>query len=91
MHDVGTELELGVLLAVAVLGQGRPLGVLLSAILFGTLSQGGLAVNARVPKELIDVLTAVVIFAVAAAAPEVRRLLAALGPAPAREAKELAS
>ncbi len=63
-------------IAVAVLGQNRPLGVVLSALLFGTLSQGGLAVNARVPRELIDVLTAVTIFAVAAAGPEVRRLLA---------------
>jgi simple sugar transport system permease protein len=62
-------------IAVAVLAQGRPLSVILSALLFGTLSQGGLAVNARVPRELIDVLTAVVIFAVAASGPEVRRLV----------------
>jgi ABC-type uncharacterized transport system permease subunit len=37
------------------------------------LSQGALAVNAVVPKEIVDVLQAVIIFAVAAASPEVRR------------------
>ncbi|MGZ3425884.1 MAG: ABC transporter permease [Polyangia bacterium] len=65
-------------IAVAVLGGARPLGVVLAALLFGTLSQGALAVNAVVPKEIVDVLTAVIIFAVAAASPAVRRRLAAL-------------
>jgi simple sugar transport system permease protein len=60
-------------IAVAVLGRARPLGVVAAALVFGTLSQGALAVNAVVPKELVDVLTAVIIFAVAAAAPAVRR------------------
>jgi len=46
-------------------------------LLFATLSQGGLAVNALVPKQMVDVLTAVVIIAVATAVPEVRRALAA--------------
>jgi general nucleoside transport system permease protein len=63
-------------IAVAVLGRARPLGVVVAALLFGTLSQGALAVNAVVPKEIVDVLTAVIIFAVAAAAPTVRRRLA---------------
>jgi simple sugar transport system permease protein len=63
-------------IAVAVLGRNHPLGVVLAALVFGTLSQGALAVNAVVPKELVDVLQAVIIFAVAAAAPEVRRLIA---------------
>jgi simple sugar transport system permease protein len=62
-------------IAVAVLGRAHPLGVLAAALLFGTLSQGALAVNALVPKELVDVLQAVIIFAVVAAAPEVRRRL----------------
>jgi simple sugar transport system permease protein len=60
-------------IAVAVLGRSRPLGVLAAALLFGTLSQGALAVNAVVPKELVDVLQAILIFSVVAAAPEVRR------------------
>jgi simple sugar transport system permease protein len=62
-------------IAVAVLGRSQPLGVLAAALLFGTLSQGALAVNALVPKELVDVLQAVIIFCVVAAAPEVRRRL----------------
>jgi simple sugar transport system permease protein len=60
-------------IAVAVLGAGHPLGVVIAALLFGTLSQGGLAVNAVVPKEIVDIMQAVIIFAVAGAAPEVRR------------------
>lgn len=62
-------------IAVAVLAHNRPLWVVLSALFFGTLAQGGLAVNAMVPRELIDVLSAVVILAVATASAEVRRLL----------------
>lgn len=62
-------------IAVAVLAHNQPLWVILSALFFGTLAQGGLAVNAMVPRELIDVLSAVVILAVATASAEVRRLL----------------
>ncbi len=50
--------------------------MIIAALLFATLSQGGLAVNALVPKQMVDVLTAVVIIAVATAVPEVRRALA---------------
>jgi simple sugar transport system permease protein len=78
-YEDGFSAGLGYLgIAVAVLGQGKALGVLVAALLFGTLSQGGLAVNAQVPRELIDVLSAVVILAVATASPEVRRLLSRL-------------
>jgi simple sugar transport system permease protein len=62
-------------IAVALVGRSHPVGVVLAALLFATLSQGGLAVNALVPKEMVDVLQAVVIIAVATAVPEVRRLL----------------
>jgi simple sugar transport system permease protein len=61
-------------IAVAVLGRSHPLGVVLAALVFGTLSQGALAVNAVVPKEIVDVLVAVIILAVAAAAPVLARL-----------------
>lgn len=54
-------------IAVALLGRGSAVGLVLAALLFGTLQQGGLAVNAVVPKELMDVLEGVVIFAVAVA------------------------
>jgi general nucleoside transport system permease protein len=53
--------------AVALLGRGSALGIVLAALLFGTLQQGGLALNAHVPKELMDVLQGVVIVAVALA------------------------
>ncbi len=54
-------------IAVALLGQGRPWGIALAALLFGTLEQAGLAVNAKVPKDAMTLLEAVVIVAVAAA------------------------
>src|SRR5205085_10400541 len=63
-------------IAVALVGRNHPVGVVIAALLFATLSQGGLAVNALVPKQMVDVLTAVVIIAVATAVPEVRRALA---------------
>ncbi len=62
-------------IAVAIVGRNHPLGVVLAALVFATMSQGGLAVNAVVPKQMVDVLQAVVIIAVAASVPEVRRLL----------------
>lgn len=55
-------------IAVAVLGGAGPLALLFAALLFGTLAQGALAVNAICPKEIIDVLQAVIIIAAAAAA-----------------------
>jgi simple sugar transport system permease protein len=73
-------------IAVALVGRNHPAGIVVAALLFAivvaallfaTLSQGGLAVNALVPKQMVDVLTAVVIIAVATAVPEVRRALAA--------------
>lgn len=54
-------------IAVAVLGRGSAVGILLAALLFGTLQQGGLVLNAHVPKELMDVLSGVIICAVALA------------------------
>jgi ABC-type uncharacterized transport system permease subunit len=62
-------------IAVAIVGRTHPLGVVLAALVFATISQGGLAVNAVVPKQMMDVLQAVVIIAVAASVPEVRRML----------------
>jgi hypothetical protein len=53
--------------AVALLGRSHPAGIVAAAVLFGTLAQGGLAINAVVPKELVDVLQAVIILGVAAA------------------------
>jgi general nucleoside transport system permease protein len=64
-------------IAVALVGRNHPIGIIGAALLFATLSQGGLAVNAVVPKQLTDILTAVVILAVATAVPEVQRQLRA--------------
>ena len=57
-------------IAVALLGRNHPLGVLLSAILFGALIRGGLFVDIftdNVSKDLVQVLQAMVILFVAAA------------------------
>jgi simple sugar transport system permease protein len=62
-------------IAVALAGGGNPAGIVLAALAFATLSQGGLAIHAVVPKQMVDVMQAVVIIAVAAATPEVRRIL----------------
>jgi simple sugar transport system permease protein len=62
-------------IAVALVGRSHPAGIVIAAVLFATLSQGGLAVNALVPKQMVDVLQAVVIISMATAVPEVRRAL----------------
>jgi general nucleoside transport system permease protein len=48
-------------IAVALLGRNHPAGVVLAALFFGALSHGGLAISQRVPKELVDILQAIVI------------------------------
>ena len=62
-------------IAVALLGRNHPLGIVLAALLFGTLSQGGLVINALVPKEIVEILQAVIILAVVVASREVRAVL----------------
>lgn len=48
-------------IAVALIGRNHPVGVVLASLFFGALSYGGLAANQRVPKELVEVLQAIVI------------------------------
>jgi simple sugar transport system permease protein len=60
-------------IAVAFLGRGHPVGLVLAALLFGTLEQAGLAINARVPKDAMGMLEAVVIVVVALADRAARR------------------
>jgi simple sugar transport system permease protein len=60
-------------IAVALLGRSHPLGVIAAALLFGTLAHGGLAVNAIVPKEIVEVTQGIVILGVAATAGQLRR------------------
>lgn len=63
-------------IAVALLGRNHPLGIVAAALLLGTLSHGGLAVavSERVPKELVEVLQAIIILTVAAASALLRRV-----------------
>jgi simple sugar transport system permease protein len=62
-------------IAVALVGRNHPVGVVLAALSFATLSQGGLAIHAFVPKQMVEVLQGVVILAVAMSVPEVRAVL----------------
>lgn len=55
-------------IAVAMVGRRGPVQLVISALVFGTLAQAGLSINAQVPKEAMGVLEAVVIILVSAAA-----------------------
>ena len=48
-------------IAVALLARNQPAAVIVAALFFGALSYGGLVINERVPKELIEILQALVI------------------------------
>lgn len=54
-------------IAVALAGRAHPIGIMLAALAFATLSQGGLAIHALVPKQMADILEGVVIIAIAIA------------------------
>ncbi len=71
-------------IAVALLGRGSFVGIVLAALVFGTLQQGGLVLNARVPMELMDVLQALVIVAVAVTDKNVRGVVLRRARAEAR-------
>lgn len=60
-------------IAVALLGRNHPAGVVAAALLFGTLSHGGFAINALVPREIVEVLQATIILALVATSAELRR------------------
>ncbi len=60
-------------ISVALLGRTHPFGVALAAVVLGFLSAGGLSVAELVPKELIEMLQAVVVLAVVVAGPWVAR------------------
>ena len=55
-------------ITVAILGRGSPLGVALSALLFGAFTAGGrtMQVNTSIPLQLVQVLQAVLVLFVAA-------------------------
>jgi general nucleoside transport system permease protein len=68
-------------LAAALIGGESTLGLVVASLLFATLSQGGLAINARVPMEIVDVLSATLILLVSAG-PGLRRALLDREPTP---------
>ncbi len=72
-------------IAVAMVGRSGPLALIAAALIFGTLAQAGLAINANVPKEAMGVLEAVVILLVAAAAHSRHRRAASPPDEPAQE------
>jgi simple sugar transport system permease protein len=74
-------------LGVALLGRRSAIGLVVAALFFGTLQQGGLAINAHVPMEVMDILQGVVIIAVALADVRVRTALARMVRAPAAAQK----
>lgn len=63
-------------IAVALLGRNNPIGIIFAALLLGTLSSGSLAVSGFIPKELIEVLQAIIILAVAITSAQTERILA---------------
>ena len=66
-------------IAVALLGRGSPIGMPLAAMVLGTLDQGGLVVNGRVPMEIMTILQGVIIVAVALADARTRHAVARAG------------
>jgi len=48
-------------IAVALLGRNHPLGIVIAAVFFAALSYGGFVINTEVPKELVEILQAIVI------------------------------
>jgi general nucleoside transport system permease protein len=62
-------------IAVALVGRNHPVGVVIAAFFFAVLSQGGLAIHAFVPKQMVEVLQGAVILAVAISVPVVHRAL----------------
>lgn len=51
-------------IAVALLAKNNPVGIIFSALLFGFLDYGGLAVNTIVPKEIMFVIQGIVILTI---------------------------
>ena len=68
-------------IGVAFIGRNSPLGVVLAAVLFGILDQGGLAidVSTHVPREIVLVLKATILIFVVISGEVTRRLVAAVG------------
>jgi general nucleoside transport system permease protein len=69
-------------IAVALLGRNHPAGIVAAALLLGTLSHAGLALNEEVPKEIFQILQAIIILAVACTAAYLGRRARSAGAKP---------
>ncbi len=68
-------------IAVAILGAGHPMGLVVAALVLATLEQGGLSLNGRIPMEVMEVLRAIIIIVVAWASGALKRALGVAVPA----------
>ena len=68
-------------IAVALLARSHPAGLVPAALLFGALDRGGFVINQIVPKELVDILQAMVLLFVIVLTQVVRRFVARRGAA----------
>ena len=48
-------------IAAALLGRNHPVGIIIASLFFGILEYGGLTINTIVPKELVNILQAIII------------------------------
>ncbi len=64
LYILNSSLEIGFDgMAVSLLGGGNPIGILLSAVLFGILKIGGLKMpSVGIPKEIVEIVIAAIIF-----------------------------
>lgn len=64
-YELGFSNNLGfTAIAVTLLAKNNPIGIIFSALLFGILDYGGLAVNTVVPKEIMFVIQGIVILSI---------------------------
>ncbi len=68
-------------LAAALLAGESTIGLFAAALLFATLSQGGLSINARIPMDVVDVIVALLILLVSSGEGLSRALLGPPAPA----------
>jgi simple sugar transport system permease protein len=64
-YEIGFSENAGFIgIAVALLSNNNPIGVIFASLFFALLEYGGLSINALVPKELVTILQAIVIILV---------------------------
>lgn len=61
-------------IAVALMAKNNPLGIIFTSLFFGVLDYGGLTINTIVPKELVNILQAILIILVIVVGDRLQRL-----------------